>query len=83
MDTKMSKQDLQWQAESDAHTMAQYQEIMQDKARRDRAVKEANKQAQNLSRRAEAMRSAASMKASSSSKANTARMNNRSSGRKH
>ena len=62
MDTKMSKQDLQWQAESDAHTMAQYQEIMQDKARMNRAIKEANKQAQDLTKRASAMKSAANMR---------------------
>ena len=42
----MSKQDLQWQAESDAQTMARYQEIISDKARMNRAVKEANKQEQ-------------------------------------
>lgn len=60
--TKMSKQDLQWQAESDANTMARYQEIMQDKQRMNRAIKEASKQAQNLSKRANVMEKAASMK---------------------
>ena len=59
MATKMTKQDLQWQAESDASTMARYQEIINDKARMNRAIKEANKQAQDLSKRANAMRSAA------------------------
>ena len=44
MATKMTKQDQQWQAESDARTMAQYQEILSDKARMSRAIKEANKQ---------------------------------------
>ena len=63
MNTKMSKQDLQWQAESDASTMARYQEIMSDKARMNRAIKEANKQAQDLTKRATAMRSAANVKA--------------------
>ena len=63
MDTKMSKQDLQWQAENDASTMARYQEIMSDKARMNRAIKEANKQAQDLTKRATAMRSAANVKA--------------------
>ena len=66
MATKMTKQDLQWQAESDANTMARYQEIMQDKARMNRAIKEANKQAQDLNKRANAMRSAATMRTSSS-----------------
>lgn len=56
----MSKEDLQWQAESDARTMATYQEILQDKARMNRAIKEANKQAQELNKRASAMKSAAS-----------------------
>ena len=27
MATKMSKQDLQWQAQDDAHTMARYQDV--------------------------------------------------------
>jgi hypothetical protein len=76
MVSKLSKQYLQWQAEGDARVMAQYQEIMQDKQRMNRAVKEANKQAQDLTKRANAMRSAAGMK-SSSSKASS-----RTSGRK-
>ena len=66
MATKVSKQDLQWQAESDASTMARYQEIMSDKARMNRAIKEANRQATDLSKRADAMKSAASMKTGSS-----------------
>ena len=66
MATKMSKQDLQWQAESDASTMARYQEIINDKARMNRAIKEANRQATDLNKRANAMRSAASMKAAGS-----------------
>ena len=55
--SKMSKQDLQWQAESDANTMMRYQEIMNDKARRDRAIKEAQRQADDLSKRASVMKS--------------------------
>lgn len=58
------KSDLQWQAESDAHTMATYQEIIQDKARMNRAIKEANKQAQELNKRATAMKNAASTRTS-------------------
>ena len=65
MAVKQSKQDLQWQAESDAYTMAKYQEILGDKARMNRAIKEANKQAQDLNKRAAAMRSAAKEKSSS------------------
>lgn len=59
---KMTKQDLQWQAESDANTMARYQEILNDKARMSRAIKEANKQAQDLTKRASVMKSAAKIK---------------------
>ena len=64
MDKKMSKQDLQWQAESDARTMAQYQEITSDKSRMSRAIKEARKQAQDLTKRANAMKNAANTKTS-------------------
>lgn len=62
MATKMTKQDQQWQAESDASTMARYQEIISDKARMNRAIKEAEKQARDLNRRASAMQNAARVK---------------------
>lgn len=62
MDAKMRAQELKWQAESDARTMAQYQEIMADKARMGRATKEARKQASDLTKRAAAMSRAASTK---------------------
>jgi hypothetical protein len=58
------KQEQQWQAQDDARVMAQYQEIISDKARMGRAVKEANKQAQDLTKRASAMKSAAKVKTS-------------------
>ena len=61
-----NKDRQQWQAEDDARVMAQYQEIMSDSARKSRAIKEANKQAADLTKRANAMKSAASIKASSS-----------------
>ena len=54
--------ELRWQAESDARTMAQYQEILQDKARMNRAIKEANKQAADLQKRTNAMKAAAGTK---------------------
>lgn len=54
--------ELKWQAESDASTMARYQEIISDKARMNRAIKEANRQARGLSSRAAAMKSVASTK---------------------
>lgn len=56
------KQELQWQAEDDARTMARYEEIMMDKARMSRAVKEAKKQATDLQKRATAMNSVAKAK---------------------
>lgn len=58
------KQEQQWQAQDDARVMAQYQEIISDKARMGRAVKEANKQAQDLTKRANALKSAARVKTS-------------------
>lgn len=67
MAAKMTKQDLQWQAESDARTMANYQEILGDKARMNRAIKEAEKQAKDLSKRASVMQSAAKARVSRAS----------------
>ena len=43
--------------------MAQYQEILSDKARMNRAIREANKQAADLSKRANAMQTVAKTKA--------------------
>ena len=67
MANKMSKQDLQWQAESDANTMMRYQEIINDKPRMQRAVKEASRQADDLNKRANAMRSASKVRTSGGS----------------
>jgi len=61
-----NKERQQWQAEDDARVMAQYQEIMSDSARKSRAIKEANKQAADLTKRANAMKSAANIKISGS-----------------
>lgn len=49
-----------WQAESDARTLANYQEIMGDKARMQRAVKVAKQQAADLSKRANVLQNVAS-----------------------
>ena len=57
-----NKQEQQWQAESDARTMAQYQEILNDKARMNRAIKEASKQAKELQKRTSAMQNAAKVR---------------------
>jgi hypothetical protein len=64
MATKMSKEQLQWQAESDASTMARYQEIINDKARMNRAITEAKKQARDLQQRAANMQNATKFKGS-------------------
>jgi hypothetical protein len=64
MTPKLTKQDLQWQAESDARTMASYQEILGDKARMSRAIKEAERQAKDLNKRASAMQNAAKVRTS-------------------
>jgi len=67
MASKMSKQDLQWQAESDANTMARYQEIISDKSRMNRAIKEANRQAADMTKRANIMKSTANIKSTGGS----------------
>lgn len=59
---EMRKRELQWQAQDDARTLALVQEILNDKARLGRAKKEANKQAKELEKRADAMKKAARKK---------------------
>ncbi len=54
--------DKDWQAREDAFTMAHYQEIIADKARLNRAVKAAQKQAADLNKRANAMNKVANKK---------------------
>lgn len=61
-------QELKWQAESDASTMATYQEIMSDKARMRRAINVAKTKAADLSKRASAMQNVARTKSSSKRK---------------
>ena len=56
---KLSVQEKKWQAESDAETMARYQEIMADKNRRNAAMKAAKTRAAELTKRAQAMQFAA------------------------
>lgn len=60
------RDELRWQAESDAQTMASYQEIMGDKARMNRAIKVAKSKAADLTKRASAMQSVAKTKTSPS-----------------
>lgn len=61
-------QEQKWQAEDDARTMASYQEILGDKARMQRAINVAKKQAEDLSKRASAMQSVAKTKSGHFSK---------------
>ena len=58
------KDEMKWQAEDDARTMAQYQEILSDKARMGRAIKVAERQAKALAKRANAMQSVAKTRTS-------------------
>ena len=64
--TSQKRDELRWQAESDAQTMASYQEIMGDKARMNRAIKVAKSRAADLTKRASAMQNVAKTKATSS-----------------
>lgn len=63
-----NSEELRWQAESDAQTMATYQEIMGDKARMNRAIKVARSQAADLTKRANALQNVAKIKSSSKRK---------------
>lgn len=47
-----------WQAMEDANTLARYEEIMNDQKRKKAAMLEAKKQANNLQKRANAMKAA-------------------------
>lgn len=60
--TKLSVDEKKWQAESDAETMARYEEIMSDSARRNAAVKAAKEKASDLNKRANAMNKVAGTK---------------------
>ena len=51
----MAEDELRWRAEEDARTLERYQEIMNDKPRLERAMKQAQKTIDNLQQRADAM----------------------------
>lgn len=53
---KLSEDELRWRAEEDARTLGRYQEIISDKDRLNRALKVAEKQADDLTERASALR---------------------------
>lgn len=52
---KISSDEKRWRAESDAETMARYEEIMGDASRRAAAVKVAKQRAADLTKSANAM----------------------------
>lgn len=52
---KITEDELKWQAESDAGIIEQYNAIINDKPRLDRAMKAVKKQVENLTERANAL----------------------------
>lgn len=52
---KMSNEELKWRAEEDARTLERYQEIINDKARLERAMQAAKETVDNLQERAAAL----------------------------
>ena len=60
MATKISADEKRWQAESDAETMARYEEIMGNAARRNAAIRVARTKAEDLNKRANVMSRVAS-----------------------
>ena len=65
---KLSVDEKKWQAESDAETMARYEEIIADSARRNAAVKAAKEKASDLNKRANVMNKVAGKSTTSKSK---------------
>lgn len=68
MAKSMTTDEKRWRAENDAETMARYEEIMSDSARRAAATKIARQKAADLTKRANAMSRVASTKSSSRAK---------------
>ena len=65
---KMSVDEKRWRAEADADAMARYEEIMNNSARRNAAVKLARERAADLQKRAGVMQKVAGTKAPSKKK---------------
>lgn len=57
----MTKQEEQWQAESDAQMLARYQELLDDKPRLRRAAKKAKEIKENLDKQSKNMEKAANI----------------------
>ena len=62
---KITKEELEWQAQDDARILSQYQEILLDKARLSRAKKAATKEVTNLSNRLQIMKKVSATKSTS------------------
>ena len=63
----LSKDETQWRAEDDARTMAHYEEIMADSARKKAAVEAAKSLASDLNKRVNAMNKVVGTKSTKSS----------------
>lgn len=59
---KMSAEEKRWRAESDADTMARYEEIIGDSKRKSAAIRVARDRAADLTKRANAMQRVAGTK---------------------
>lgn len=59
---KLNNNEKRWQAESDAETMARYEEIMADASRRKAAISAAKTRAADLTKRANVMNRVAGTK---------------------
>lgn len=67
---KITKEELDWQAQEDARILSQYQEILLDKARLNRATKAAYKEVDNLNKRLAVMKKVTAIKTTKGGKAN-------------
>lgn len=67
MKNTISSDEKKWQAESDARTMAAYEEIMADSSRKKAAITAAKSMATDLNKRANAMNKVATAKSSTKS----------------
>jgi hypothetical protein len=59
---RISKQELEWRAQDDARILAQYQEILLDKARLKNAQSAAKKEVDNLNKRLQVMKKVTAIK---------------------
>lgn len=67
---KITKEELDWQAQDDARILSQYQEILLDKARLSRATNAASKEVDNLNKRLAVMKKVTAIKTTKGGKSN-------------